>query len=315
MIRRAVDWLTEDKHSTYGLSVTRMILGFIVASQLVVNWGDRHYTWGDGSRWTDSVRDGRGWPSFLGLFSQIGGLGFDLAYLATIVFGILLMLGWYTRASTVMTLLLWMSLYVTDPFVGSGGDAILRMVLLYLCFTDAGRHWSVDARLRSRRGQVKQLMPTWFSATLHNLAVILIVHQIVMVYVASSFWKVQSELWQDGTAVYFPLQTDAYSPWHDLLGPVYASAPVIMGATYTAIAVQMFFPVLLLYRPSRFVALIMITGMHLGIGLLMGIMYFSLVMIAVDMILVSDSSWIRAANWWRDRRSPDVPVPPTTAGV
>ncbi|MET0448562.1 MAG: HTTM domain-containing protein [Aeromicrobium sp.] len=302
MIARAAGWLTDEKHSTYGLSVTRIILGFIVASQLLVNWADRHYTWGDGSEWVASVRDVRGWPSFLGVFSQSGGVGFDLIYVATILFGTLMMLGVYTRASTFMTLFLWVSLYVSNPFVGSGGDAILRMVLLYMCFTDAGRHWSVDARIRERRGQVRGLVPAWMSTTSHNLAMILIVHQIVMVYLASSFWKLQSAVWKDGTAVYFPLQTDAYSPWNDVLHPLYASSTFIAGATYTAIVVQLFFPVLLIYRPTRFVALVAITFMHLGIGLLMGIMYFSLVMIAVDMILVSDRTWARVQDLIRDRR-------------
>jgi hypothetical protein len=309
MIARAVGWLTEEKHSTYGLSVTRMILGFIVASQLLVNWADRHYTWGDGARWVEPVRDGRGWPSFLGLFQQSRGLGFDLVYIATIVFGTLMMLGLYTRASTFMTLFLWMSLYVANPFVGSGGDAILRMVLLYMCFTESGRHWSLDARIRGRRGEVRSIVPAWMSATLHNLAMILIVHQIVMVYLGSSFWKVQSAVWRDGTAVYYPLQTEAYSPWNDVLHPLLANSTFITGATYTAVFVQMFFPVFLLYRPARFIALVAITGMHLGIGLLMGIMYFSLVMIAVDMILVSDRSWVRAQSWARGRvRRPRDPA-------
>ncbi|MET0467613.1 MAG: HTTM domain-containing protein [Aeromicrobium sp.] len=294
MIERATAWLTEEKHSTYGLSVTRIILGFIVASQLLVNWPDRHYTWGDGAGWVEPVRDGRGWPSFLGLFSQTGGVGFDLVYLATILFGALMMLGVHTRASTVMTLFLWVSLSVSNPFVGSGGDAILRMVLLYMCFTDSSRHWSVDARLRERRGEVRGIVPAWMTTTVHNLAMILIVHQIVMVYLGSSFWKLQSEVWKDGSAVYYPLQTDAYSPWHDVLQPLYASSPFIAAATYTAIFVQLFFPVFLIYRPTRILALVAITGMHLGIGILMGIMYFSLVMIAVDMILVSDESWTSA---------------------
>jgi hypothetical protein len=302
MIARAVSWLTDDKHSTYGLAVTRIIVGFIVASQLLVNWPDRHYTWGDGSRWAEQVRDGRGWPSFLGLFSQSGGVTFDLLYVATILFGTLMMLGVCTRASTFMTLFLWVSLYLSNPFVGSGGDAILRMVLLYMCFTDAGRHWSFDARTRARRGEARSIVPAWLSTTLHNLATVLIVHQIVMVYLASSFWKVQSDVWKDGSAVYYPLQTDAYSPWNDVLHPLYASSTFIAVATYTAIVVQMFFPVLLLYRPTRFAALVAITGMHLGIGLLMGIMYFSLVMIAVDMILVSDRSWVRAGDWLSIRR-------------
>lgn len=302
MIARGLEWLTGEKHSLYGLAVTRMILGFIVASQLLVNWPDRHYTWGDGARWTELVRNSKEWPGFLGLFKELGGVGFDLAYLVTIVFGILLMLGLYTRPATFMTLFLWMSLYVANPFVGSGGDAVLRMVMLYLCFTDAGQRWSVDARLRAGRGAVRPLAPDWFSTTVHNLAMILIIHQVVMVYVASAFWKLKSTVWKDGTAVYYPLQTDAYSPWHDLLHPLYANSLVISGATYSAIAVQMFFPVLLIYRPTRFLALLAITGMHLGIGIFMGILYFSLVMIAVDMILVSDKSWSYAekrVKMWR----------------
>jgi hypothetical protein len=66
--------------------------------------------------------------------------------------------------------------------------------------------------------------------------------------------------------------------------------------------VQLFFPVLLIYRPTRMVALVLITGMHLGIGIFMGILYFSLVMIAVDMILVSDRSWTRACDWVQVQR-------------
>lgn len=304
MIGRATGWLTDEKHSTHGLAATRIILGFIVASQLAVNWADRRYTWGDGSQWTEAVRDGRGWPSFLGIYSHVGDTGFDLLHLATILGGVLMMLGVRTRTSTIMTLLLWVSLYVSNPFVGSGGDAILRMVLLYLCFTDAGRRWSVDALIRDRRGgEVRGGNAEWMGNVLHNLAVILIVHQVMVVYLASSFWKMQSSVWRDGTAVYYPLQTDAYSPWHDVLQPLYASSVFIGGATYTAIVVQLFFPVFLLYRPARLVALVVVTAMHLGIGLMMGIMYFSLVMIAVDMILISDRSWVRAQEVLRVRRS------------
>ncbi|MGJ9421659.1 HTTM domain-containing protein [Aeromicrobium sp. CF3.5] len=301
-LRRAEEWLTGQKRSLYGISVTRMILGFVVWSQLVANWPDRQYTWGDGARWTSPVQDQAGWPSFLGAFDALSGRGFDALYLLTIVAGVSLMLGWFTRASAVLTLVLWMSLYVTNPFVGSGGDAVLRMVLLYLCFTDAGRIWSLDARREQRRaGRAAEdreprrpFVPSWMSSAVHNLALVLIIHQVVMVYVGSAFWKLSGPLWTEGTAVYYPLQTEAFSPWGDLLQPLIAWSPFVLGGTYVALVVQLFFPVFLIYRPTRFLALIVITGMHLGIGLLMGILYFSLVMIAVDMILVSDQSWRRA---------------------
>jgi hypothetical protein len=92
---------------------------------------------------------------------------------------------------------------------------------------------------------------------------------------------------------------------------VFANSLFISGATWTAVVVQLFFPVLLVYRPTRMVALVIITGMHLGIGFLMGIMYFSLAMIAVDMMLVSDKTWRRAAEvagrWW-DRHRPLITI-------
>jgi len=295
MIERSWVWVTGDKHSLYGLAVTRIMLGFIISTQLIVNFPDRHYTWGEGTAWTDPVRSAKDWPGFLDLmFVRAGGHVFDAVYIATIVVGLMLMAGFYSRGSTFMALLLWMSLYVSNPFVGSGGDAMLRMVLLYMCFVDSGRHWSVDEWLRRRRGDVDRRTPSWLSATIHNAALVLIIHQVVMVYVASAFWKVQSPQWTGGTAVYYPLQTEAYSPWLDYIHLVTDHGWMVAVASFTAIGVQLLVPVLLMYRPTRFFALITLTGMHLGIGILMGILYFSLVMIAVDVLLISDRSWSRA---------------------
>ncbi|MGJ9413037.1 HTTM domain-containing protein [Aeromicrobium sp. CF4.19] len=289
LVDPVLDWLTLSRHALRGLAVTRMVLGLIVWTQLLANTPDRHYTWGDGTSWSDPLRENDSWPGFLGGFVAADGAWFDLLYALTIVAGFLLMLGWHTRTMTILTLLLWLSLYTANPFVGSGGDAILRMVLLYLCFTQAGAFWSLDAR----RGARAPRLPDWFGATLHNLAVVLIVHQVLTVYVASALWKVQSPVWLDGTAVYFPLQTEAYSPWRELLHPLTSAEPIVLAATWVAVVVQLMFPVLLLYRPTRAVSLLVITGMHLSIGVLMGIMYFSLVMIAVDMMLVSDVTWRR----------------------
>jgi len=299
---RAVErWVTGEKHSLYGVGVTRATLGFVVWSQLALNWPDRHYTWGDGARWTSPVQDAKPWPAIFGSFDRMSGHWFDLAYLLTMVFGFLMMLGVYSRASTILTLITWMSLYVTNPFVGSGGDAVLRMVLLYMCFTDSGRHFSFDARRAARTGEVRPLMPSWFTTTLHNAAIVLIVHQVVMVYVGSAFWKVQGPLWRDGTATYYPLQTQAYSPWNDLIHPLSTASWIIYAATWSAIVVQLLFPVAMMYRPTRALALLAVTGMHLGIGVFMGIMYFSLAMIAVDMMLVSDTTWRSIGRFVRSR--------------
>ena len=316
MIERVWSWLTGEKHSLYGLAVTRIMLGFIISTQLMANFPDRQYTWGDGAIWTGPVRSGKEWPDLLYvLFAHSGRHVFDAAYVLTIIVGLLLMVGFWTRASTILVLFLWLSLYVSNPFVGSGGDAVLRMVLLYMCVVDSGRYWSVDEWLRRRRGRIVRRTPAWWSATVHNVALVLIIHQVVMVYVASALWKVQSPLWTGGTAVYYPLQTEAYSPWLDYIHLLTDHGWIVASASYTAIGVQLLVPVLLMFRPTRFFAVVTLTGMHLGIGILMGILYFSLVMIAVDVLLISDRSWSRAEHeakrlldWLRKK-------PKTTAGA
>lgn len=295
-------WLTESKHSLYGTAVMRMLLGFTVAAQLAANFADRHYTWGDGTDWTATVRNAASWPAFFDiLFANANGIAFDIAYVATFGFSVLLTVGLWSRASSIVVLFLWMSLYVSNPFVGSGGDAVLRMVLFYLCFMNAGQHWSVDAWRRKRRGPPSVWIRQEITNTLHNAGVVLILHQIIVVYVMSALWKVQSEEWMNGTAVYYPLQVDAYSPWSDSIGLLTDQGWIVAAATYGAIVIQLFIPVLVIYRPTRVLALVAILGMHLGIGLLMGILFFSLVMIAADALLISDKSWAAIAARVRRR--------------
>ena len=168
MMERALAWLTERERSTYGVAVTRMMIGFVVSSQLLLNWPDRSYTWGEGGRWNEPVADVKGYPGVFGLFRALGGWQWDVAYLLVVLSGIALMLGVFTRITTVTTVILWTSLYVANPYVGSGGDAVLRMVLFYLCFTDAGRSGRSTPGARTRGAPGCRAV---VSATLHNLAV------------------------------------------------------------------------------------------------------------------------------------------------
>lgn len=56
---------------------------------------------------------------------------------------------------------------------------------------------------------------------------------------------------------------------------------------------------LLLSKYTRYLSLVLLLGMHIGIGFFMGLWSFSLAMIALDMLFVRDSSWIEAGQWIR----------------
>jgi hypothetical protein len=71
-------------------------------------------------------------------------------------------------------------------------------------------------------------------------------------------------------------------------------------ATFLSVWVQLLFPVLVLWRPTRIVALGFTILMHLGIGLFLGLWPFSLAMIALDLLFVRDRTWVAAGRWATD---------------
>jgi hypothetical protein len=75
------------------------------------------------------------------------------------------------------------------------------------------------------------------------------------------------------------------------------------------VLVQTAFPMMLLHRFTRVLALIVIMGFHAAIGLLMGLPWFSLGMIALDAIFISDRTWNGLEQRWHRARGKEVSAP------
>ncbi|WP_317230931.1 HTTM domain-containing protein [Clavibacter sp. MX14-G9D] len=326
--RAAVGWLTEREHATYSFAALRITLGLVMIGVLVTSFADRHYLWGVGSRFVDPLVRLRDWPDLFGkLFSKTDATLFDLAYLVLAALAVLFTLGLRTRIVTPFLLLFWVGLSTNSTLLTNGGDVVMRLTLFFALFADLSRHFSLDA-VRRRRGPARQpaaslagirallaRVPRFVPVLLHNTALVLSAYQIMLIYVNSAILKLMGEEWRDGSATYYSLMLDGYRPWpalNDLL--VQMSLGVVL-ASFMAVAFQGLFPVLILWRPSRIVALVVITGMHLMIGLLLGLWPFSLAMIALDFLFVRDATWRQgmalasrvrssAPGWIRERMRP-----------
>ncbi|WP_265522031.1 HTTM domain-containing protein [Oerskovia flava] len=309
-VRAGESWMLDSRKASYGVAVLRIGFGAILAVQLAVTWPDRHLAWGAGRSFAQGRVDTDDFPAALdALFSGSSpGVLFDLQYLLLLALAVALMLGWRARLVVPLVLVGYVALVRTNPFIGDGGMQLMRIVLVYLLIADTSGRWSIDARRRERRhpGESRARLG-WPGTLLHNTAVLLIAFQIFVVYVASAMYKIQGGLWQHGSAIYYVFQLDEFSTWPEVTAWLSGSGTLITVLTYSAVFVQLFFPFLLLRRGTRVVALVAITGMHLGIGLLMGLMYFSLTMIAIDAIFVRDVTYVtvstRVARWWRERRA------------
>lgn len=316
-------WMLDSRKASYGVAVLRIGFGLIIAVQLAANWGDRSLAWGAGRTFAQGRVEVDEFPSWLDTFfnGSAPPWAFDLQYLALIALSVLLVLGWRSRIVIPVLLVLYIALFRTNAYIGDGGIQLMRMVLLYMVFVDTSGRWSLDARRRRAAAEAgkpsRSASWAWLATLLHNGAVVLIAFQIFVVYVASAMYKIQGGMWQHGTAIYYVFQLDEFSTWPAVTEVMGRSGVLVAILSYSAVFVQLFFPFLLLRRSTRILALVAITGMHLGIGVLMGLMYFSMTMIAIDAIFIRDVTYqaverrlapVLRRGWDRVRRRPATPT-------
>nr|WP_246482809.1 HTTM domain-containing protein [Brachybacterium halotolerans] len=218
---------------------------------------------------------------------------FWLWYAITTALVVAFLLGWRTRIVTPLLFIAYTTLNGQNTPISDGGNYFIRIMLVYLILVDVSRRWSLDARRRA----AKRSAETQTGSVLHNIGLCLVVAQICTVYLEAGLYKVQGDLWQNGTAVYYPLQSVAYGVFPGLADLLtYFALPVFI-ATYVTVLAQIAFPFLLFNTITRRAVLIALLGMHLSIGVLMGLPFFSGIMASADAVLVSGATWIAIVSW------------------
>ncbi|MFF5283331.1 HTTM domain-containing protein [Streptomyces sp. NPDC012756] len=311
----------------------------------------RHQLYGPDGPWSWElaqrlIADNR---AFTVLMWSDGRLWFEIVYGLAVLSAALLLVGWRTRAVSVVFMVGVLSLLNRSVFVGDGGDNVLHLAAIYLVFTRCGRVWSLDARRAAREERAARagepprrdvvgpllwvvlggflLAATWFSdvsgewwvpvllwvlwlgnglwwlvcrlapgeprtlldalANLaHNAVLVVIMAEVCLIYSTAGWYKIQGSRWQDGTALFYPLHLDYFSPWpflSDLLG---SSGVMVMLLSYGTVIVQVAFPFTLFNRKVKNVLLVVMMAEHAGIAVLLGLPVFSLAMISADAVFL-----------------------------
>ncbi|MFH9420334.1 HTTM domain-containing protein [Streptomyces sp. NPDC017529] len=120
----------------------------------------------------------------------------------------------------------------------------------------------------------------------HNGALLVIVVEVCLIYATAGWYKIQGSRWQDGTAVYYPMHLDYFSPWPDLSRVLADNGLMIMLITYGTVIVQVAFPFTLFNRRLKNVLLVVMITEHLSIAFLLGLPFFSLAMITADAVFL-----------------------------
>ncbi|MFJ8763319.1 HTTM domain-containing protein [Streptomyces clavifer] len=288
--------------------------------------------------------------SFTVLMWSQSAIWFEIVYALTLVSAALLMVGWRTRATSVLFMTGVLSLQNRSIFMGDGGDNVIHLLAIYLVLTRCARVWSLDARRAARNAArlaadsrpardvagpalwavlglvlvpatvLGGLGGTWWLPSLlwvlwlgngawwalnrrapdhelrtlldvlanlaHNAGLVVIMAEVCLIYATAGWYKIQGSRWQDGTALYYPLKLDYFTPWPGLSGLLASSALAVMVLTYATVIVQVAFPFTLFNRRVKNVLLVIMIGEHAGIAVLLGLPFFSMAMIAADAVFL-----------------------------
>ncbi|MGX1131881.1 hypothetical protein RKD49_004071 [Streptomyces glaucescens] len=131
----------------------------------------------------------------------------------------------------------------------------------------------------------------------HNGALLVIMAEACLIYATAGWYKIQGSRWQDGTAVYYPLHLDSFSPWPALADLLSGSGTMVMLVTYGTVLVQVAFPFTLFHRRIKNVLLAGMITEHTVIAVVLGLPFFSLAMIAADAVFLPTSFLRRLGGW------------------
>ncbi|MET9382021.1 HTTM domain-containing protein [Streptomyces sp. NPDC002928] len=361
-VSRGIARVTESARGPYQTAVIRIGFSATWLLFLLREFPHRQEMYGPDGPWDwDLAQQLTGLNgAFTALMWTDGRVWFEAVYALALLSSALLLLGWRTRAMSVLFMVGVLSLQNRSVFMGDGGDNVLHLMSIYLVFTRCGRVWSLDERrvrlareARARGERVTDrtgpvlwavlgavlvgvtvagrldgdptvpvlLWGVWLASALwwvvgrraksaeprilldvianivHNGALLVIMTEACLIYATAGWYKIQGSRWQDGTAVYYPLHLDYFSPWPALADLMSFSGTIVMLVTYGTVIVQVAFPFTLFNRRVKNVLLVAMMTEHAVIAVVLGLPFFSLAMIAADSVFLPTSFLHRLGGW------------------
>jgi predicted DCC family thiol-disulfide oxidoreductase YuxK len=216
-----------------------------------------------------------------------------------------LMLGWRTRYVKWIVLIGQISLDHRNPIFFYGVDKILAGLLLILCVAPIGMALSLD-RVRAvraaKRADLTATVPLFASAWT-GACIRLMQIQMVMLFFHSAISKTGGDDWRSGEAVWTVFTTDEH--YHPFILSLFASQYWLVNvATYGTVFIEMAYCFLIWQRVTRPWLLAGALFLHAQFAALMGLFYFSFVMMMGHMAFVR-AEWLhRLGAWWKRRIGP-----------
>ncbi len=249
-------------------------------------------------RWTDPPQISADKGSFLwSIYFHVH----DPVWVVVIHVGILAVMllftvGLWTRVTSVLAWAGAMQYVQRLPTNMFGMDTMMIILLLYMMIGDSGAALSLDRWLERRRqtrrgGVAPPLAPSWSA----NFAIRLVQVHFCLIYLVSGASKLQGPSWWNGTALWYclanynfaPMRVGVYDSFLTFLCQnLWLWELFLTGGVIFTLFNEICFTFLVWNKKWRPVMVTTSVLMHLGIGLVMGLVVFSLFMLTMVLAFV-----------------------------
>jgi hypothetical protein len=125
---------------------------------------------------------------------------------------------------------------------------------------------------------------------LHNLSILFCYAQTCLIYIDSSFGKLEGSFWRNGTALYYVMNSDSFGGRSLFISEMFKNPVFVTFSTYLIIVFQSTF-LFAIFTRLRIFWILFGLFMHIFIAIFLGLFPFGLMMCGILLIFVRDSEW------------------------
>ena len=224
-------------------------------------------------------------PQYWSLHMISGELWFQiLLFLVMGAAAFFVMVGYRTRIFLLVSWLLMISLQNRNGIILSGGDMLLRSLLLFAIFLPMGARWSIDANQRNE-SSTPNALKSWAGFCL--------MLQLAFVYLFVLYIRRGGPHWWDGTALHYAFSIDQMTT--PLGAMLKGQHGILSNATYATIALEFLGPILIFcpFANHRIRAIVVpcMLAMHIGIPFFLNIGLFPWISCVSWFFLIPSMFW------------------------
>jgi predicted DCC family thiol-disulfide oxidoreductase YuxK len=211
-----------------------------------------------------------------------------------------LMVGWRTSWVKWIVLVGQVSYDYRTPIIFYGVDKILACLLIVMCVAPIGRAISLDRVRAVRTAKLEKLDATVppYSSPWAGACIRLMQIQMAVLFFYSAVGKLRGDDWWDGDALWvvFTIGEHYSRAILDVLASHYW---LVNLGTYSTVIIEIAFPFLIWQRRTRPYLLAAAIFLHFQFAVLMGLFYFSFVMVMGHMSFVRPEWLARLGEAWK----------------